>query len=393
MKDVVIVSAVRTPVGSFGGSLSTLTAGELGSLVIAEAMKRAGIGSDQVEEVIMGNVLQAAQGQNPARQMAVKACLPYEVPSWTVNKLCGSGLKAVDLAAQAVKAGEAGCVVAGGAESMSLAPYAVTNTRWGARMGNTELLDLMIFDGLTDAFNLYHMGITAENVAEKFKITRADQDAFALASQQKAVKAIDEGNFKKEILPVTIKSKKGDEVMDTDEFPRRSVSAEGLAKLKPAFKEGGTVTAGNASGINDAAAAFVVMDAALAASKNIKPLARIVAVGVAGVDPAIMGMGPVNASKNALKKAGWSVKDLDLVEANEAFAAQSVAVARSLELDPAKINVNGGAIALGHPIGASGARVLVTLLHALEKKNARRGLATLCIGGGQGIAMLVERDA
>jgi acetyl-CoA C-acetyltransferase len=393
MKDVVIVSAVRTAIGNFGGGLSTLTAGELGSLVIVEALKRAGIGADLVEEVIMGNVLQAAQSQNPARQMSVKAGLPYEIPSWTINKVCGSGLKAVAAAAQAIKADEAGCIVAGGAESMSLAPYAVPKARWGARMGNAELVDTMVFDGLTDAFNLYHMGITAENVAEKYKVTREDQDAFSLASQQKAVKAIDEGAFKKEILPVTIKGKKGDKVVDTDEFPRRDASAEGLGKLKPAFKKDGTVTAGNASGINDGAAAFVVMDAALAASKKFKPLARIVAAGVAGVDPAYMGIGPINATKNALKKAGWSVKDLDLIEANEAFAAQSVAVARGLELDPAKVNIHGGAIALGHPIGASGARILVTLLHAMEKKNAKRGLATLCIGGGQGIALLVERDA
>lgn len=391
MKDVVIAGAVRAPIGTFGGGLSSLSAGELGGLVIAEALKRAGIPADLVEEVIMGNVLQAGQSQNPARQMCLKGGLSIEVPAWTVNKVCGSGLKAVALAAQAISAGESQCIVAGGAESMSLAPYAVPKARWGARMGNAEMVDTMVFDGLTDAFNLYHMGITAENVAEKYKISRADQDAFAVASQQKAVKAIDAGAFKKEILPVVIKGKKGDTVVDTDEFPRRDASLEGLGKLKPAFKKDGTVTAGNASGINDGAAAFVVMDAKLAAARNIKPLARIVAAGVAGVDPAIMGIGPINASKNALKKAGWKVSDLDIIEANEAFAAQSLAVVRTLELDPAKVNLNGGAIALGHPIGASGARILVTLLHLLESKQAKKGLATLCIGGGQGIALLVER--
>ncbi|MDR0827947.1 MAG: acetyl-CoA C-acetyltransferase [Desulfovibrio sp.] len=391
MKDVVIVSAVRTPVGSFGGSISTLSAGELGGLVIAEAVKRAGISVDLVDEVIMGNVLQAAQGQNPARQMSIKAGLPVEIPSWTLNKVCGSGLKSVALAAQAIRAEEGQCIVAGGAESMSLAPYAVPKARWGARMGDASMVDCMVFDGLTDAFNLYHMGITAENVAEKYNVSRADQDAFSLLSQQKAVKAIDAGVFRKEILPVTIKGKKGDTVVDTDEFPRRDASAEGLAKLKPAFKKDGTVTAGNASGINDGAAAFVVMDAKLAQAKNLKPLARIVAAGTAGVDPAYMGIGPINASRNALKKAGWSVKDLDLIEANEAFAAQSVAVVRGLELDPAKVNVSGGAVAIGHPIGASGARILVTLLYGMERLNAKRGLATLCIGGGQGVALLVER--
>ncbi|MDR3175603.1 MAG: acetyl-CoA C-acetyltransferase [Desulfovibrio sp.] len=392
MRDVIIASAVRTPIGNFGGGLSTLSAGELGGLVIVEAVKRAGVSADMIDEVIMGNVLQAAQGQNPARQMAVKAGLPVEIPSWTMNKVCGSGLKTVAMAAQAIRAEEAQCIVAGGSENMSLAPYALPKARWGARMGDATLVDCMVFDGLTDIFNLYHMGITAENVAEKYNVTRADQDAFSLQSQQKAIKAIDAGVFKKEILPVTLKGKKGDTVVDTDEFPRRDASAEGLAKLKPAFKKDGTVTAGNASGINDGAAAFVVMDAKLAQSKNIKPLARIVAAGSAGVDPAYMGIGPVNATRNALKKAGWKVEDLDLIEANEAFAAQSIAVVRTLGLDPAKVNVSGGAVALGHPIGASGARVLVTLLYGMEARNAKRGLATLCIGGGQGIALLVERD-
>ncbi|MDR1489672.1 MAG: acetyl-CoA C-acetyltransferase [Desulfovibrio sp.] len=392
MRDVIIASAVRTPIGSFGGGLSTLSAAELGGLVIAEAIKRAGVSADVVDEVIMGNVLQAAQGQNPARQMAIKAGLPVEIPSWTLNKVCGSGLKSVAIAAQAIRAEDAQCIVAGGSENMSLAPYAVPKARWGARMGDAALVDCMVFDGLTDAFNLYHMGITAENVAEKYNVSRADQDAFSLLSQQKAVKAIDAGLFKKEILPVTIKGRKGDTVVDTDEFPRRDASAEGLAKLRPAFKKDGTVTAGNASGINDGAAAFVVMDARLAQSKNIKPLARIVAAGSAGVDPAYMGIGPVNATRSALKKAGWKIDDLDLIEANEAFAAQSVAVVRTLGLDPAKVNVSGGAVALGHPIGASGARILVTLLYGMEARNAKRGLATLCIGGGQGVALLVERD-
>jgi acetyl-CoA C-acetyltransferase len=391
MKDVIIAGAVRTPIGTFGGGLSSLSASDLGALVIAEAIKRAGITPDLVEEVIMGNVLQAAQSQNPARQMAVKAGLPVEIPAWTLNKVCGSGLKTAALAAQAIRAGEASCIVAGGAESMSQAPYAIPKARWGARMGNAELVDTMVFDGLTDAFNLYHMGITAENVAEKYAVTRQDQDEFSLASQQKAVKAIDDGSFKKEILPVTIKGKKGDTLVDTDEFPRRDASLEALAKLKPAFKKDGTVTAGNASGINDGAAAFVIMDAELAAARKVTPLARIVAAGVAGVDPAYMGIAPIAATRNALKKAGWTAADLDLVEANEAFAAQSVAVVRTLGFDPRKVNVHGGAVALGHPIGCSGARILTTLLYAMEKKNAKRGLATLCIGGGQGIALLVER--
>jgi acetyl-CoA C-acetyltransferase len=387
----IIAGAVRTPIGTFGGGLSTFTAGELGAFVIAEAIKRAGISADLVEEVIMGNVLQAAQGQNPARQMAIKAGLPNEIPSFTINKVCGSGLKAAALAAQAIKAGEASCLVAGGAENMSLAPYAVPKARWGARMGNAELVDTMVFDGLTDIFNLYHMGITAENVAEKYNVTRQDQDEFSLASQVKAVNAIDKGFFKKEILPVTVKGKKGDTIVDTDEFPRRGSTLEALGKLKPAFKKDGTVTAGNASGINDGAAAFVVMDEKLAEAKKVKPLARIVASAAAGVDPAYMGIGPISASQKALKIAGWKTSDLDLVEANEAFAAQSIAVVRTLGLDPAKVNIHGGAVALGHPIGCSGARILTTLLYALEKEKAKRGLATLCIGGGQGFALLVER--
>ncbi len=391
MKDVIIAGACRTPVGNFGGSLASVTAGELGAVVIKEALARAGVAPDMVEEIIMGNVLQAAQAQNPARQMAVLAGIAHEVPAWTMNKVCGSGLKTVGLAAQAIKAEEAGCIVAGGAESMSLAPYAIPKARWGARMGNAEIVDTMVFDGLTDAFHRYHMGITAENVAEKYGVTRADQDAFAFSSQQKAAAAIDAGNFKNEIVPVTIKGKKGDIIFDTDEFPRRDVTAEGLAKLKPAFKKDGTVTAGNASGINDGAAAMVVMDAALAAAKGVTPMARIVAMGVAGVDPAYMGIGPIYATRNALKKAGWTVDDLDLIESNEAFAAQSIAVARELKFDMAKVNVSGGAIAIGHPIGCSGARVLVTLLHGLQRTGGKKGLATLCIGGGQGVALLVER--
>jgi acetyl-CoA C-acetyltransferase len=392
MNDVIIASAVRAPIGNFGGGLSSFNAGELGALVIAEALKRSGLAADEVDEVIMGNVLQAGQGQNPARQMSIKSGLPITVPSWTVNKVCGSGLKAVAAAAQAIKAGDAQCVIAGGAEIMSQAPYILPKARWGARMGNAEMVDSMVFDGLTDIFNLYHMGITAENVAAKYGISREDQDAFAVNSQKKAVAAIDNGDFKKEILPVTVKGKKGDTVFAVDEFPRRDASLEGLAKLKPAFKrDGGTVTAGNASGINDGAAAFVVMDARLAASRKITPLARIVASASAGVDPAYMGIGPIDATSKVLKKAGWSVNDLDLIEANEAFAAQSLAVVRTLGLNPDKVNIHGGAIALGHPIGASGARILVTLLHAMEKKQAKRGLATLCIGGGQGIALLVER--
>ena len=391
MKEVIIAGAVRTPIGTFGGGLSSLTAGELGALVIAESMKRAGVTADMIDEVIMGNVLQAAQAQNPARQMAIKAGLPVEVPAWTLNKVCGSGLKTASVAAQAIIAGDAQCIMAGGAECMSLAPYAIPKARWGARMGNAEMVDTMVFDGLTDAFNLYHMGITAENVAERYNISREDQDAFALSSQQKAIKAIDDGSFKKEILPVVIKGKKGDIVVDTDEFPRRDASLESLTKLKPAFKKDGSVTAGNASGINDGAAAFAVMAAEFAKAHNITPQARIVATGIAGVDPAYMGIAPINATKNALKKAGWNVNDIELVEANEAFAAQAVAVVRELGIDPKIVNIHGGAIALGHPIGCSGARILTTLIYALEKQKAKRGLATLCIGGGQSVAMLIER--
>lgn len=390
MKEVVIAGAVRTAIGTFGGSLSNINAGELGALVVAEAMKRAGVTPDMVDEVIMGNVLQTAQSQNPARQMSIKAGLPVEIPAWTLNKVCGSGLKTASVAAQAIKAGDAQCIVAGGVENMSLAPYATVKSRFGLRMGNSELIDTMVLDGLTDAFNHYHMGITAENVAERYNVTREDQDRFSVASQEKAIKAIDSGAFKKEILPVVVKTKKSEVIFDTDEYPRRGTTMESLGKLKPAFKKDGTVTAGNASGINDGAAAFIVMDAELAKAKGIKTQARIVATGIAGVDPAYMGIAPITATQNALKKAGWTVADLDLIEANEAFAAQSVAVVRELGLDPEKVNVNGGAVALGHPIGCSGARILVTLIHALEARNLKRGLATLCIGGGQSVSMLIE---
>lgn len=391
MRQVVIVSATRTALGSFNGSLSPCSAMDLGAIVIKEACARAGIGLNVPEEVIMGNVLQAGLGQNTARQAAIRAGLPIETPSFAINKVCGSGLKTVTLAAQAIAAADADCIVAGGMESMTNAPYVLDKVRQGLRMGNSTVVDSMVNDGLTDAFNSCHMGITAENLAEKYSITREEQDAFALRSQQRAVAAIDNGSFKEEICPVLIKGKKGDIIFEVDEFPRREASAEMLAKLRPAFKKDGTVTAGNASGINDGAAAFVLMSEEMAAKKGLTPLARIVASASAGVDPAIMGYGPVPAVQKALKKAGWSMGDLDFIEANEAFAAQSLAVGKALDIDPARLNVNGGAIALGHPIGASGARVLVTLLHILKNRNGKRGLATLCIGGGQGVALLVER--
>lgn len=392
LKEVVIVSAVRTAVGSFGGSLTPFSATELGSLVIAEALKRAGVTGDQVDEVIMGNVLQAGLGQNPARQASVKAGLPVEVPAFTINKVCGSGLKAVNLAAQSIIAGDADVVVAGGMESMTNAPFVTdAKARWGLRMGNSKLVDVMIQDGLWCAFNNYHMGITAENVAEKYGITREQEDEVALASQQKATAAIESGAFKKEILPLTIKTKKGEVVFDTDEYVKAGTTAEKLAKLRPAFKKEGTVTAGNASGINDGAAAFVVMSAEKAQELGLKPMAKIKAYASGGVDPSIMGMGPVPATKKALAKAGMTVEDLDLIEANEAFAAQYLGVGQEMKFPKEKLNVNGGAIAIGHPIGASGARILVTLLHALEAHDKKVGLATLCIGGGQGTATIVER--
>lgn len=390
MKEVVIVSACRTAIGKFGGSLKDVPAADLGAIVIEEAIKRAGIDKAIVDEVVMGNVLQAAQGQNPARQAMIKAGLPVETPAMTINKVCGSGLRCVSLAAQMIKAGDADVIVAGGMENMSAAPYAIPKARYGYRMGNGVLVDTMIKDGLWDAFNDYHMGITAENVAEQFGVSREDQDALGARSQQKACEAIKSGAFKDQIVPVAIHGKKGDTVFDTDEFPREGTTVESLAKLKPAFKKGGTVTAGNASGINDGAAAFVVMSAEKAAELGLKPMAKVVSYASAGVDPSIMGIGPVPSSRKALEKAGLTADDLSLVEANEAFAAQSVYVVRELGLDMSKVNIHGGAIALGHPIGASGARILVTLLYGLKEVGGKYGLATLCIGGGQGTACIVE---
>lgn len=392
MREVVIVSAVRTAIGNFNGSLATLTAAELGSIALNAAIERAGVRADAVDEIILGNVLQAGLGQNPARQAAVKAGLPVEIPSYTINKVCGSGLKAVNLAAQSIISGDADIIIAGGMESMTNAPYLLeSKARWGYRMGHGKVVDVMIQDGLWCAFNDYHMGITAENVAAKYSISREDQDQLAFESQDKAVKAIAAGAFKQEIVPVTIKGKKGDTVFDTDEYPKPGTTGESLCGLRPAFKKDGSITAGNASGINDGAAALVVMSADKAKALGLKPLARIIGYGSGGVDPAIMGMGPVPATRKALAKAGLSIADIDLVEANEAFAAQFLAVGKELGLAKEKINVNGGAIALGHPIGASGARILVTLLHAMEQRGAKRGLATLCIGGGQGVATIVER--
>lgn len=392
MANAVIGIAVRTPVGSFGRSLASVSAVELGVVALKEAMRRINLSPEAVDEVILGNVLQAGQGQNPARQVSVKSGIPYEVPSYTVNKVCASGLKSVILAAQAIMVGDAHVVVAGGIENMSQAPYAVPKARWGHRMGDGNLVDLMIFDGLWDIFNGYHMGITAENVAEKFGISREDQDRFALGSQQKAEAAIKGGRFRDEIVPVEIPQKKGNPIIfDTDEHPRFGTTLEALSKLPPAFKKGGTVTAGNASGINDSATIVIVMSEEKAKELGIEPMARIVSYASAGVDPAIMGTGPIPASRKALKKAGWSVDDLDLIEANEAFAAQAIAVNREMGWDIEKVNVNGGAIALGHPIGSSGARIFTTLLYEMKRRNARKGLATLCIGGGQGCAVTVER--
>jgi acetyl-CoA C-acetyltransferase len=391
MTDVVIASAARTPVGAFNGGLSTLPAHELGRIAIVEALRRAKVEPGQVDEVILGQILTAGAGQNPARQAAIAAGIPYEKTAYQINQLCGSGLRAVALGHQAIQLGDSAVVVAGGQESMSQSPHCM-HLRNGTKMGNAELVDTMIKDGLRDAFNGYHMGNTAENVAHKWQITREEQDAFAVASQQKAEAAQKAGRFKDEIVPVTIKTRKGDQVVDSDEYPKHGTTLEALTKLRPAFlRENGTVTAGNASGINDGAAAVVLMSAKEAARRGIAPLARIVSWATAGVDPAIMGTGPIPASRAALKKAGWSKDDLDLVEANEAFAAQACAVNKDLGWDPAKVNVNGGAIALGHPIGASGARVLVTLLHEMQRRKAKKGLATLCIGGGMGIAMCVER--
>jgi acetyl-CoA C-acetyltransferase len=391
-REVVIASAVRTAVGSFGGALKDIPAAKLGSIAIAEAVKRAGIDAATIDEVLFGNVLQGGLGQNVARQAAMGAGVPKEVPAMTLNKVCGSGLRTISLAAQIIKAGDADIIVAGGCENMSAAPYVVPTARWGARMGNTKMIDMMVYDGLTDVFNQYHMGITAENVAEQWNLTRQDLDEFAASSQQKAEAAIKAGRFKDEIVPVEIPKKKGDPVIfDTDEFPRSGVTAEGLAGLKPAFKPDGVVTAANSSGINDSAAAVIVMSKEKADELGIKPLATIKGYASAGVDPTIMGIGPVPSSQKALAKAGITVADLDLIEANEAFAAQAVAVGKDLGLDPAKVNVNGGAISIGHPIGASGCRIFVTLIHEMQKRDSKYGLATLCIGGGQGTALVVER--
>ena len=392
MTEVVIVAAVRTPIGSFGGSLKDISAVDLGSLVIKNAIERAGLEPEQVDEVIMGNVLGAGLGQNVARQMSIHAGVPVTVPAFTINKVCGSGLKAVQLAVQAVLCGDAEVVVAGGAENMSQAPYILPNQRWGSRMGNATVVDTMLRDGLTDGFEDYHMGITAENVAEQYGITREDQDSFALQSQKRAVAAVEAGRFKEEIIPVEIPQRRGEPlVFDTDEFPRKDVSLEGLSKLRPAFQKDGSVTAGNSSGINDGAAAVVVMSAEKAKELGVPVLATIKSYASAGLDPKVMGCGPIYASRKALEKAGLTVADLDLVESNEAFAAQACAVAKELNLNLEKVNVNGGAISLGHPIGASGCRILVTLLHEMQKRDAKRGLATLCIGGGMGTALIVER--
>ena len=390
MKELYVVNCCRTAIGSFGGSLKNTPAVDMGAIVVKEALKRANVAPENVDELMFGCILTAGQGQNPARQVSVKAGIPYSVPAYTVGMVCGSGMKSVIEAARSILAGDSDVVVCGGTENMSAAPFASPDARWGARMGDKKIVDTMIRDGLWDAFNDYHMGITSENVAEKFGVTREDQDEVAARSQARAIEAIKSGAFKEEIVPVTIKTKKGEKVFDTDEFPREGTTMEVLAKLRPAFKKGGTVTAGNASGLNDGAAALVLMTAEKAAELGLKPMAKIVSYASAGVDPAIMGIGPIPASRKALAKAGLEVKDLDLVEANEAFAAQTVEVGRELQLDWDKTNVNGGAIALGHPIGASGARILVTLLYALKHRNKKLGLATLCIGGGMGTATVVE---
>ncbi|HWK47197.1 MAG TPA: acetyl-CoA C-acetyltransferase [Stellaceae bacterium] len=391
MSDVIIAGAARTAVGAFGGGLSTLPAHLLGKAVIEEVLRRAKVEAPEVSEVVLGQILTAGEGQNPARQAAIAAGIPNEVTAYGINQLCGSGLRAVALGFQAIRNGDSAIVVAGGQESMSQAPHCI-NLRTGTKMGDAQMIDTMIKDGLWDAFNGYHMGNTAENVAERWQITRDQQDAFAAASQQKAEAAQKAGRFTTEIVPVTVPGRKGDVIVESDEYPKHGTTTETLAKLRPAFAKNGTVTAGNASGINDGAAAVVLMTAAEANRRNVTPLARIVSWATAGVDPAIMGTGPIPASRMALKKAGWSAEELDLIEANEAFAAQACAVNKELGWDPARVNVNGGAIALGHPIGASGARVLVTLLHEMQRRDAKKGLATLCIGGGMGIALCVARD-
>jgi acetyl-CoA C-acetyltransferase len=391
MSDVIIAGAARTPVGSFNGALSSVSAHYLGEIVIRELLARAGVAPEEVSEVILGQVLTAAQGQNPARQASINAGLPVGTTAYGINQVCGSGLRAAALGFQAIRNGDSTIVIAGGQESMSQSAHAL-HLRNGTRMGDAQMIDTMIRDGLWDAFNGYHMGTTAENVAEKYQITREQQDEFALGSQQKAVAAIEAGRFKDEIAPVKISTRKGDVLVDTDEYPKAGSTIEGLAKLRPAFSKTGTVTAGNASGINDGAAGVILMSADDAAKRGVKPLARIVSWATAGVDPSVMGTGPIPASRLALKKAGWTADQLDLIEANEAFAAQACAVNKELGWDTSKVNVNGGAIAIGHPIGASGARVLVTLLHEMQKRGAKKGLTTLCIGGGMGIAMCVERE-
>lgn len=391
-KKIVLAGACRTAIGTMGGTLSTTSAVDLGTIVIKEALNRAGVPADAVDHVYMGCVIQAGQGQNVARQASIKAGLPIETPAVTINVVCGSGLNCVNMAAQMIQAGDADIVVAGGMENMSMAPYALKQGRYGYRMGNAPMIDTMVNDALWDAFNDYHMGITAENVCEKYGITREELDEFAANSQQKAEKAIAEGKFKDEIVPVEVKRKKDTIVFDTDEGPRAGTTAEGLARLRPAFKKDGIVTAGNSSGINDGAAAIVVMSEEKAKELGVKPMATWVAGALGGVDPSIMGVGPVASTKKVLAKTGMTIDDMDLIEANEAFAAQSIAVGRDLEFDIDKLNVNGGAIALGHPVGASGCRILVTLLHEMEKRDAKTGLATLCIGGGMGCSTIVKRD-
>ncbi len=393
MKDVVIVDAVRTPVGSFGGALASVPAVNLGTLVVKELIKRTGLDVNKIDELIFGCVLQGGQGQNVARQVLINAGIPQEIPAMTINKVCASGLRSVSLAAQCIRADDANVVVAGGCENMSAAPYAVKAARWGARMNDNVMVDLMIHDGLWEIFNNYHMGVTAENVASQYNLSRQEQDEFGLRSQMNAVAAIEQGRFKDEIVPVVIPQRKGDpKVFDTDEHPRASTTIEALTKLKPAFKKDGTVTAGNASGINDGAAAILVTSAEAAAAMKMKPMVRIVSYASAGVDPKVMGLGPIPATRKALEKAGMKIEDIDLVEANEAFAAQALACAKDLKLDMSKVNLNGGAIALGHPIGASGARILTTLLHEMKRRpEVKTGLATLCVGGGMGAAIIVEK--
>ena len=390
--NIVIVAAARSAVGNFGGAISNIPAHELGAKVIAGVLERAGVKPEQVDEVIFGQVLTAGSGQNPARQASIMAGLPHSVPCMTINKVCGSGLKTIHLAAQAIKCGDAEIIVAGGQENMSLAPHVLPKSRNGVKMGDWKMQDSMIVDGLRDAFNNYHMGITAENIAKQFNISREEQDEFAAATQQKCEAARKENKFTEEIIPIEIPQRKGDPIIfDKDEFPRDGIEAGGLAKMRPAFDKEGTVTAANASGLNDGAAAVVVMSESKAKELGLEPLATIKAYSSAGVDPAIMGTGPIPATKRCLEKAGWNIDDLDLIEANEAFAAQAISVNKDVGWDTAKVNVNGGAIAIGHPIGASGCRILVTLLHEMKRSDAKKGLATLCIGGGQGVALAVER--